>query len=110
MMDKCIIYALTDPDTGIIRYIGKTIRRPRDRYKMHLIPSQLRVKTHKNNWVKFLLKQGKKPGMEILTVVDAENANTTEIAYITAKALGIHYGVSKSAMQHIITRRTWRHV
>jgi len=33
--DICYIYALLDPQTGVVRYIGKTIR-PKERLKQHI--------------------------------------------------------------------------
>jgi len=59
------IYALTDSDTGIERYVGKADD-PYHRYQEHLRPSSLCFKTHKNAWLKSLLKQGKCPGIKIL--------------------------------------------
>lgn len=56
------IYALADPITKNIRYIGKSIR-VKGRYKDHLNDNS---KTHKVNWIKSLLKKQLKPLLIIL--------------------------------------------
>lgn len=60
------IYALCDPKTNDIRYIGKSIR-PKERYTNHLNDQS---KTHKVNWIKSLKKKGLKPTMIILQKLD----------------------------------------
>jgi len=60
------IYALKDPETGKIRYIGKA-KDCKARLRGHL--SDSRKHGHKNNWVKGLLSRGKKPELEILDEV-----------------------------------------
>lgn len=65
MADLTCIYELTDPDSGIGRYLGKADD-PCARYREHLQPCRLRADTHKNHWIKSLLEQGKKPGLNIL--------------------------------------------
>lgn len=56
------IYALADPITKEIRYIGKSIR-VKGRYKDHLNDNS---RTHKVNWIKSLLKKELKPLLIIL--------------------------------------------
>jgi hypothetical protein len=60
------IYGLTEPKTGEIRYIGKTIRNPERRYAAHLTPSSLKKTDHRACWLKSLLARGERPGMIIL--------------------------------------------
>lgn len=62
------IYALCDPKTNSIRYIGKSIR-PKERYTNHLNDNS---KTHKVNWINSLKSKGLKPTMIILQTL-AEN-------------------------------------
>lgn len=59
------IYALVDPRNNAIRYIGKSDK-PKRRLETHLIPYNLRNKTHKNAWINQLLKLGLKPKLETL--------------------------------------------
>ncbi len=55
------IYGLIDPRTQEIRYIGFTNKNIKDRLKSHLTKSSLKTNTHKNNWIKSLLKKNLKP-------------------------------------------------
>jgi hypothetical protein len=75
------IYALTEPDTGLIRYIGKTSN-PRVRYRNHLIPRELSVKSHKTHWLRGLLSQGKKPGLLILQCIPESEWEDSERGWI----------------------------
>lgn len=80
---KFIIYALVDPRTGEIRYIGKSssgVRRPR----LHTAPSHLKEeRTHKANWVRLLLSLGLKPGIQILEEFSSEtDLNDAECFWI----------------------------
>lgn len=59
------IYALTCPDTGEIRYIGKSIR-PKERLANHMNEVS---NCHRSNWLQSLKKQGKRAGLTILQVL-----------------------------------------
>jgi GIY-YIG catalytic domain-containing protein/NUMOD3 motif-containing protein len=78
-MRTTFIYALCDPDTGDIRYIGKSDR-PEERFKVHL--RDLRHANHRVNWIKNLLTSGKSPRLQIIDEVPAEHWQQLEIAYI----------------------------
>jgi len=71
---KTFIYALFCPIDNTPRYVGKSneMRFPY-RLKEHVRPSTLKTNTHKNNWIKWLLKQGKKP---IIKIIDIGDENT----------------------------------
>ena len=56
------IYALCDPKTNQIRYIGKS-QRVKERYSNHLNDKS---KTHKVNWINSLKNKGLKPTLIIL--------------------------------------------
>ena len=66
MNTKYIIYALQDPQTFEIRYIGKSangLRRPR----AHTYPLSLkRDKTYKGNWLRSLINNGFKPIIKVV--------------------------------------------
>lgn len=68
-MSKYVIYALCDPDTNKVRYIGKSTIGASLRFNKHLAPSSLESKTHKNNWIKSLLEVGKVPNVEVLEII-----------------------------------------
>ena len=75
------IYALIDPRTGRVRYVGKADN-PRERLLVHLEPNQLQVKSKKNSWLKNLLNAKLKPQMKILEVVDFNNWQRQEKYWI----------------------------
>ncbi len=62
------IYALCDPDTLTIRYVGKSDN-PRKRLILHLLDKQ---KTHKVNWINKLKSQNKRPVLKILKEVEEQ--------------------------------------
>jgi hypothetical protein len=66
-----LIYGLLDPRTGELRYIGKScsgLRRPRQ----HIQPDRLKAHTHKNNWVRSLLKIGLRPKIAVLATSESK--------------------------------------
>jgi hypothetical protein len=86
MDKKTYIYALTDPRTNEVRYIGKADE-PSTRLKHHLKPKQLQVKTAKNSWLKNLLADNIQPKLKIVEEVFIENWENRErywIAYYTS--------------------------
>lgn len=65
-MSKYIVYGLTDPRSGLIRYVGKSakgLRRPRD--QVHHAP---RENNYKAKWIRQLLRLGLDYGIAILEV------------------------------------------
>lgn len=56
------IYGLREPDTGLIRYIGKTIR-PEARLRDHINDRSV---CHRTNWIKSLKARGIEPEMVII--------------------------------------------
>lgn len=76
------IYALRDPRTRQIRYVGKA-QNPARRLQMHVSAFQLSYyQSRKNCWLKGLLAEGHSPQLEILDVVPAAEANAAEIRWI----------------------------
>jgi len=65
MTSKKLIYALCDPRTHEVRYIGRSSS-GMERPKSHLRPSRLKEESYKVNWIKSLLAQGLKPTIQIL--------------------------------------------
>ncbi len=68
-MNKAYIYTLSDPITGEVRYIGKTINELKIRLYGHLSESK-KSNTHKSNWIKSLINKNLEPIIKILDVVD----------------------------------------
>lgn len=73
------IYALSDPDTNEIRYIGKSIR-PKERLTNQC---NEKVNTYRSHWIQSVLARGKKPIQTILEELpDESNWQEREIAWI----------------------------
>lgn len=80
MRETTFIYALKDPRTDEIRYIGKA-NNPDERYHNHLV--QCRDKnTHKRNWINKLKEEGLKPILEVLEEVPINQWKDCEKRYI----------------------------
>lgn len=57
------IYALTDPRTDQVRYIGKTSRKASNRLSEHLRDAKIGRKAHVRAWLRILIAQGLRPGL-----------------------------------------------
>jgi hypothetical protein len=75
------IYALVDPTTLLVRYVGKT-NSPHSRLRAHTSAKSLESPSHKNNWIKSLLAKRLMPIMVILQVVPFDNWAEAERAWI----------------------------
>lgn len=62
------IYTLSDPLTGLVRYVGKT-RDPKQRMRNHF---SKRENTHKGNWIEALRRQGLSPEVTFIDEVPTE--------------------------------------
>jgi len=77
------IYYLIDPRyPNEIRYVGKTIKKLSTRLSIHLSPSSLIEKTHKNNWIKSLLNDSIKPIITLIEEVDDDKWIEREMYWI----------------------------
>lgn len=65
-----IIYGLVDPDTDELRYIGKTTCEPSRRLHLHLSEARRQCATPKTQWIRALLREGKRPVVVALQQVD----------------------------------------
>ena len=61
------IYILKDPINNEIRYVGKSDN-PKERLIEHIRKSKY-TKTYKNNWIQNLLRDEKKPILEIIETI-----------------------------------------
>lgn len=83
MINKGIIYALLDPRTNEIRYIGQTISKLNTRYKAHCTDFKRRI-TKNNSWIKSLYNLNLKPNIEIIEEnIDISILDNKEIEYIS---------------------------
>lgn len=75
------IYTLEDPETGEIRYVGKTKNSLQYRLSAHLAEAARRKSpSHKNNWIINLVCKGLVPKITLLE--DTEAPNQSEILWI----------------------------
>jgi group I intron endonuclease len=66
------IYALSDPTTNVVKYIGKSIN-PDQRLGEHIKSGRKLKRTNLvNNWINSLLKKDLKPKMDIIDEIDGE--------------------------------------
>lgn len=63
------IYALADPDTGAMRYVGKTHLDPRKRLDLHMTSARKGNATPNATWIRSLLDRGKRPRLIVLETV-----------------------------------------
>jgi group I intron endonuclease len=80
-LTKVTIYALIDPFTGRVRYVGKTIDLTM-RLKAHLSVKSLLEKRHVAAWLMSILQKGFKPRVQILEVVEASRWEEAERNWI----------------------------
>jgi hypothetical protein len=76
------LYVLKDPTTDEVKYVGYT-NRPKIRLWEHIRDAKKNVKTHKSNWIRKVLLDGKSPIMEVVkSVSDLEQVKLEEINLI----------------------------
>lgn len=68
------VYALCDPRTHDLRYVGKTCRSLNERLADHMTPSYLKTSTYKNRWLRQLKSAGLKPDIVLLETHVSEDA------------------------------------
>src|ERR1035437_8715270 len=89
-LNKIYIYALLDPISKNIRYIGATTK-GKERYQKHISDYYLKKSTLKNNWIKSLKKRNLLPELLILEYCDKNDLCNLEEFYINYfKFLGFH--------------------
>ncbi len=76
------IYALSDPRTGEVRYVGKTVRLLSERLHAHLLTAKNGGKYHKDRWVAQLLNAGVTPAIVALDVVPKSSWQEAERTWI----------------------------
>lgn len=81
MKINCLIYALIDPNTNEIRYIGQTTKSLQYRLNQHINNAKYNIPGHLYNWIRNLIKNNKIPNIILLK----ENAewNIDEINFIS---------------------------
>lgn len=81
-METTFIYSLIDPITKEIRYIGKA-NNLKNRLWAHINEARnIKTKSHKNNWIRSLLRKEVKPIINLIEEVSIENWINREIYWI----------------------------
>lgn len=88
------IYALANPDTGEIRYVGKTIKSISKRKAQHIYSSRHGEAGHKAKWIRALLADGKLPEVVLLEEVSDSEWEEKERHWIR------HYNESGRLTNH----------
>lgn len=73
MTSNFYIYGLFDPVNGELRYIGKCQTSLYRRLQSHKAPSQVKLHTHRSNWIHNLLIRGTRP--EICLIQELSNSD-----------------------------------
>ena len=68
-MSEVLIYTLSNPISSEIRYVGVTKRTLKKRMRQHIHDAKTGVMTHKSNWIRQLLKEHRRPIIDIIDIV-----------------------------------------
>jgi transcriptional regulator with XRE-family HTH domain len=91
------IYALTDPLSEQIRYVGQTTGNVWQRYAQHI--ALLQGQSAKTAWIRRLIQQGQVPGLKILEEhVSLEDAYSRERHWLTSY-LEAGYGILNAVLK-----------
>ena len=66
------IYTLTDPNSNLVRYVGRTTEKLYNRLSKH-INEREKAKNHRCHWINKLYKMGLKPIIELIDECDTHN-------------------------------------
>lgn len=115
MSDTVFIYALCEPGTRRVRYIGKT-HEPADRLRAHMLVTSTKH-THVGHWLAMLKESGQQPEMVIIRSVPLSEWQHAEQWFIrNARALGCRLcnasiggeGIVRPTPEHLANLRAAR--
>lgn len=90
-MEKVYVYALTDPETNEVRYVGITSQHPSIRFNQHV--SNTKTNPNHIDWIQGLKAKGLLPNMETLEELDswakATQAEQKWIKYYSRKGCNL---------------------
>lgn len=90
-MKDCVIYALRDPRTLEVRYVGQSVN-GLSRARNHFSPSAIekRENPHTSNWIRGVLAAGLRPVAEVIeTVARPDDLDEAEVFWIAkCRAMG----------------------
>lgn len=76
------IYALADPDTDEVRYVGKADC-VKERYMAHLREAKSGKNSHKCAWIRKVMDKQQKPKLIVLEEISQDDWKKAEIYYIS---------------------------
>jgi predicted GIY-YIG superfamily endonuclease len=76
------IYSLTDPNTNVVRYIGKSVN-PKRRFNEHINNCHKSSNNNKDNWIKKLLFNNQFPILNIIEETTIDKWSDREKYWIT---------------------------
>lgn len=83
MPDKILkIYAIKDPRSSLVRYVGATSRELSKRLSGHIDEAKRGRKSHKASWIRELLSEDLLPNIEIICTASPENWRELEKFWI----------------------------
>lgn len=82
MRDVAVVYGLCEPDTGELRYVGKTVCRPEGRFRSHVRKAYNGTEDLKSAWIRGLIDRGLEPDLIALEVCDPEDVLFYEATWI----------------------------
>lgn len=79
-----LIYILVDPKTNKVRYVGQTTKKLEQRLSSHINKARNTPNrtTHKNTWIKSLIKEDLKPIIKLIEIVSEDEWKEKEKYYI----------------------------
>jgi hypothetical protein len=80
--DEGVIYALCDPDTLEIRYVGQTRVSTERRLKQHIYAASRGKPFRSSKWIRSLVASGRRPVLQVLEIVNKTELDTAETAWI----------------------------
>ena len=81
-MKEYKIYVLKNPETHVVKYVGVTTRSLNQRLYQHLSEARNKTGTYKINWIRSLLKNNKKPIIDLLEICNETNWEEREKYWI----------------------------
>jgi hypothetical protein len=79
------VYGLCEPDTGELRYVGKSVVSPEGRLRSHVNRARRGLDDHKSAWIRMLIDYGLEPELVILEDgVSEDELNERECTWIAA--------------------------
>jgi hypothetical protein len=91
------VYALIDPRTEAIRYIGLSID-PIDRLRRHIQRARRGAPSHKDNWIRQLLSLGIKPKVKVLETLCTREEACNREQYLISQATARGWNLTNSTL------------